>query len=331
MTIQSEVKNGVGIIWLDRPRSLNALDPPMIEAIEGAFLSFDADPKIKRILVRSRSDRAFCAGGDLKAIRELCLEGRYDAALRFFAAEYRLNLAISRASKPYVSIVDGLCMGGGLGLTMHGGYSIATERSLFSMPETQIGFIPDVGASYVLPRLQPGLGRWIALTGSRMTGMEAVAAGLATHFIHSESLPHLTAVLTDPTVGIEYALRETVSSRDCGSGDLPSQRTLAHFELSSLDGIMKSLAADHDATSKKSLALLRAASGNSCRAAVRLLDAGANDSLESCLRRELTVASTAIRHPDFIEGVRAILVDKDRLPVWQDRIADGPIGKQVSA
>ena len=185
----------VGRIRLNRPRALNALDIPMIAGIQNALFAWRDDPAVHAVVISSGSERAFCAGGDVRAVREAAMAGDAARVEAFFAAEYALNLMIAAYPKPFVALVDGICMGGGIGISVHGSARVATEHAIFAMPETAIALFPDVGTSYVLPRLPGALGTWLALTGVRLAGADAVHAGLATHVVPRAQLAGLVAAL----------------------------------------------------------------------------------------------------------------------------------------
>ncbi|MDA8250273.1 MAG: enoyl-CoA hydratase/isomerase family protein, partial [Rhodospirillales bacterium] len=185
----------IGRLLLNRPKALNALDLPMIRALCAALAGWRDDPAVHAVVIDSASDRAFCAGGDIRAVRAHALAGEADEVERFFAEEYALNAMIAAFPKPYIALIDGICMGGGIGVSVHGQVRVATEHAVFAMPETAIGFFPDIGATYVLPRLPGALGLYLGLTGERMAGADAVHAGLATHFVPRERLPALRAAL----------------------------------------------------------------------------------------------------------------------------------------
>jgi len=181
-----------GVVTLNRPRALNALNLAMVRAMTPALREWAGDPAVTRVVVRGAGDRAFCAGGDIRALYDQGLAGDRESALAFWREEYRLNAMIARYPKPYVSLIDGICMGGGVGLSLHGSHRVAGDRYLFAMPEVGIGFFPDVGATYALPRLPGHAGLWLALTGDRVKAADAVALGLATSRVSSSALPALT-------------------------------------------------------------------------------------------------------------------------------------------
>lgn len=186
----------LGILTLNRPKALNALTTSMVESMHTILTSFDSDPSIAAALIQGTGDKAFCAGGDVKAVVQMAQKGQIEDAMRFFRSEYRTNYKIASFSKPYIAYIDGITMGGGAGVSVHGPFRIATEKTLFAMPECAIGLIPDIGASYFLPGLQlPGVGLYLGLTGARVKGADAYHAGIATHYILSSLLPELTSTI----------------------------------------------------------------------------------------------------------------------------------------
>src|SRR5580658_1707299 len=187
----------VGRILLNRPRVLNTLTLDMVRVFTRALHDFAADPHVHAVVVEGAGDRAFCAGGDIRALRDGQLSGDRTGVEAFFREEYDLNLLISTYPKPYVALIDGICMGGGIGVSVHGPYRVATEHAMFAMPETAIGFFPDIGGTFFLPRLPGQLGVYLGLTGLRTTGADAVHAGFATHYVGRANLPALSAALAE--------------------------------------------------------------------------------------------------------------------------------------
>jgi enoyl-CoA hydratase/carnithine racemase len=312
MDVIAERIGRAGVITLNRPKALNALTLPMIRDIQTAFDAHLADAAVHVIVIRSASPKAFCAGGDMRRIRELSLEGEADQIASFFKEEYALNIAIAECPKPYVALIDGIAMGGGLGLTVHGRHRVVTEQAMLAMPETAIGFIPDVGASYFLSRIDPAIGMWLALAGARIDGPEAVAAGLATQFTSHDRLPALFEELAAESAGkVEDVLRRAAAPMDTDRITADLRRRATGFDASTLDDVLAAwkaadgpdaLAAFSPAALRQSFALLQQAKGKSLRA---------------CLDLEFEASMIAAFHPDFIEGARAVLVDKDRQPKWQ--------------
>src|SRR4051794_1952397 len=194
-TLVTKRDGRIGRIRLNRPKALNALDLDMIRGCTRILHAWADDPHVHAVVIEGTGERAFCAGGDIRALRDAQLSGDRAAADAFFTEEYALNLAIATYPKPYVALIDGICMGGGIGLSVHAPYRVATEHAGFAMPETAIGFFPDIGATFLLPRLPGQLGTYLGLTGVRMQGADAVHAGLATHFTRREDLQALSQAL----------------------------------------------------------------------------------------------------------------------------------------
>lgn len=318
-TVRSWVAGRVGRVELDRQQALNALDLTMIRALRRALDAWREDPAVEAVVVTG-AGRAFCAGGDVRGVREQVLAGEAAEAEQFFVEEYALNAAIACYPKPYVAILDGVAMGGGLGVSVHGSVRVATERAVLAMPETAIGFAPDVGTSHVLPRLPGALGFAMALAGVRLDAPDALESGLATHYTDSADVPDLLDRLEQHGL----SALETVTGRPAGPGSLaPVGDVIAHaFSAPSVETVFARL--DHDADdggpagewAAATAASLRTMSPTSLVTAHELLGAGATSSLAACLERERRAAHWLIGRHDFAEGVRAVLVDKDRTPAW---------------
>ncbi len=264
------------------------------------------------MVAEATGDRAFCAGGDIRTLRDWVLAGECAPVEAFFAREYALNRAIARFPKPYVALIDGVCMGGGIGLSVHGAVRVVTEHASLAMPETQIGFFPDVGASFVLPRLRGDYGLYLGLTGARVSGPDAVWLGLATHFV-----PRARAR------GLADAMAEDGIAPLAGAAEPPPlvelatiRQSVALFAAPSLETIFASLDRAGTDWARDTLSTLRAASPFALRETFELVRAGAGRTLEQCQDAELALALRMVRHPDFAEGVRAMVVDKDRNPRW---------------
>ncbi len=315
------VRDGrVGRIRLDRPKALNALDLGMIRAITAALREWSEEPSVHAVVIEGEGERAFCAGGDIRAIRQMQLDRRKDEVEAFFSEEYALNLLIATYPKPYVALVDGICMGGGIGVSVHGAARVASEHALFAMPETAIGFFPDIGATYVLPRLPGALGAYLALTGARVQGADAVHTGLATHFVPRAGLAALSVALA----------RDGVAALAVHAALLPDFSLAQHrrvidraFAADSVPEIIARLQQDGGSFARETVRTLRTMSPSSLVWSLRLLRQGAERTLADCLRAELRATRTVTAGHEFIEGVRAMVVDKDRAPSWQPaRIED---------
>ncbi len=305
----------VGRILLDRPKALNALNMAMIRGLSDALLAWRDDPRIHAVIVEGAGGRAFCAGGDIKAVRQAALDGDHHAIQQFFGSEYELNALIAAYPKPYIALVDGVCMGGGIGVSVHGAIRVATEAALFAMPETAIALFPDVGATYLLPRLPGRLGLYMGLTGARIAGADAVHAGLATHFVRREKLPALSEAIAADGAGAVAAFAGQLPPFSLAAARPALDRC---FGEASVPAIMQALADEGD-WGRATLAMLEAASPSALDWSFDIISAGANRTLRQCLAAELDLTARVTRHPDFLEGVRAMIVDKDRKPRWTER------------
>lgn len=302
----------VGRILLNRPRALNALDLEMIRACTRALQDWRDDPQIHAVVIEGAGERAFCAGGDIRAVRQFHLDDRPDQVEAFFAEEYALNYLIATYPKPYVALVNGICMGGGIGVSVHGSYRVASEAAVFAMPETAIGFFPDIGATYFLPRLPGRLGFYLALSGVRMTGADAVHAGLATHFVPREKFPELSQALAEDGVAALARFAEKLPPFSLQ----PHRATIdAAFDAPTMTGVMAVLEAGDD-FARQTASILRTMSPSSLVWSLELLRRGADSTLRAALDQELRATRSITPHHEFIEGVRAMVVDKDRKPRW---------------
>ena len=319
-TVISRHDGRVGRILLNRPRVLNTLTLDMVRAFTRALHDFAADPHVHAVVVEGAGDRAFCAGGDIRALRDGQLSGDRTGVEAFFREEYDLNLLISTYPKPYIALIDGICMGGGIGVSVHGPYRVATEHAMFAMPETAIGFFPDIGGTFFLPRLPGQLGVYLGLTGLRTTGADAVYAGFATHFVSRANLPALSAALAD--IGAAALARF--------AEPLPPSAIAPHlpaidrcFAADNIPEIAARLAADPSDWSVAALHALRTVSPTALGFTLEAFRRGADLTLKQTLNAEFLLTRTTMAYPDFAEGVRAMVVDKDRQPKWQpSRIED---------
>ena len=314
--VLTERRGGAGWITLNRPRARNALDLGMIHAITKALDGWREDPAIRRVVMTSSSELAFCSGGDVRAVRRAVLDSRPDGDT-FFRDEYALNLAIATYPKPFIALIDGTCMGGGLGVSIHGTHRVVTERAAFAMPETAIGFFPDIGASYFLPRLPGAVGMYLGLTGSRMLAGDALATGLATGFVGSSDAPaELERLASDDLaepLGWASAPHSPLSSPLNDQRD----RIARCFGQPTLTTVLEALAAEDHPWPREVLALLQTRCPTSLAVTFELLRQGASMSVAECLAMELHLTRVMATRNDFVEGVRAVLVDKDGLARWE--------------
>ncbi|HEY7581564.1 MAG TPA: enoyl-CoA hydratase/isomerase family protein [Acetobacteraceae bacterium] len=304
----------VGRIVLNRPQALNALDLGMIRACTRALLAWREDPHVHAAVIEGAGDRAFCAGGDIRALRQYTLDGEPHKAETFFREEYELNLMIATYPKPYIALIDGICMGGGIGVSVHAPYRVATEHAAFAMPETAIGFFPDIGATFFLPRLPGQLGTYLGLTGARMQGADAVHAGLATQFTPRAHLPGLSHALAADGPGALGPHAAPLPEFSLAAKRAAIDRC---FGSDTMADIVQRLQALNDDWAAKTLGTLRSVSPSALCWTLEALRRGADMTLPQCQAAELALTRTTMRHPDFSEGVRAMVVDKDRNPHWR--------------
>jgi enoyl-CoA hydratase/carnithine racemase len=319
-TVVARRDGRVGRILLNRPKALNALDLDMIRGCAKALDTWRDDPHVDAVVIEGAGGRAFCSGGDIRAMRDGVLAGDRTAVDRFFSEEYALNLAIATYPKSFIALVDGICMGGGIGVSVHGAYRVATEHAMFAMPETAIGFFPDIGATYVLPRLPGALGIFLGLTGHRLMGADAVHAGLATHFVPRVRLADLNTALAERGSAALAAYAEPLP----GFSLAAAVAEIDHcFSAPSVPEIIARLQAAQGEWAGEALRTLRAMSPSALHWSLLALRRGRDMTLKQALDAEFRMTRTATAHPDFAEGVRAMVVDKDRTPAWQPpRIED---------
>ncbi len=314
-----------GCVRLERPATMNALDLGMIQTIAASLDAWTGDLEVEFVLIEAAEGRAFCSGGDVRAIRDWAVAGNDGAIQAYFESEYALCDCIARYPKPVVALVDGLCMGGGLGVSVHGRVRLATEAALFAMPETAIGLFPDAGMTHVLGRMPGGLGMFLGLTGHRLGGADATRAGLATHFMPRSDLPALRAALLRDGMA---ALPDNAALPPL-SLDLPMIERC--FTASSAAAVVARLEQENGDFAADALASLRAASPAAVAWSFAAIRRGAGLTLHAALAAELALACRVARHPDFAEGVRAMLVDKDRRPTWRDRSIEAVDPAMVAA
>lgn len=328
-------KGAYRLIVLNRPKALNALNLNMIRLTLPELRAAVEDPSLAAVVMEGAGDKAFCAGGDIRAVTEAGREG-LPLAQEFFREEYWLDHAISCLAKPFIAILDGITMGGGVGLSVHSPFRLATEHTVFAMPETFIGLFPDVGGSYFLPRLPGSLGMFLALTGQRLKGRDVQHAGIATHFIPREGVqrfrdgladlcPHLLTLtdLGDKLSAVRSLLdslhQEYLNFDPRPFSLFPHQHQIdSCFNRDSVEGILQALEEDGSEWAGQQLGTLAKMSPTSLRITHHELGQGGRlGSLEECLRMEYRMTQGCMAGTDFYEGVRAVLVDKDNSPRWQ--------------
>ncbi|MFF6776810.1 enoyl-CoA hydratase/isomerase family protein [Streptomyces sp. NPDC012637] len=303
-----------GFLTLNRPRAINALTHAMVRRIDEALTAWEDDPAVTTVVLRGAGERGLCAGGDIRAIHADARAGG-TATLDFWRDEYRLNARIARLAKPYVAFMDGIVMGGGVGVSGHGSVRVVTERSRVAMPETGIGFVPDVGGTWLLGRAPGELGTHLALTGTQAGAADALLTGLADHFVPAADLPALAAELT------RLPAAEAVArfARTAPPGELAGQREWIDecYRADTVEEIVRRLGDSGIPEAKETATVLLTRSPTALKATLAAVRrARTLDSLEAALDTEFRLSRAALRSPDLVEGIRAQVVDKDRNPRW---------------
>ncbi|CAF4816327.1 unnamed protein product [Pieris macdunnoughi] len=303
--------NNAGIITLNRPKALNSLNTSMVTKLLQQLRDWENNKSL--VIVKGAGEKAFCAGGDVKSAIDR-VEGP-----RFFHTEYNVNYLIGKYKIPYIAFINGVTMGGGVGVSVHGRYRVATEKTVVAMPETKIGLFPDVGASYILPRLQVNLGMYLGLTGDRLKGKDVVKAGIATHFVSSKRLYELEKLLSRCTNDNEVL--SLLNKFHEPSEEFSLADNIKHinycFAASTVEEIIERLEKVQNDWSFKIIQTLRQMCPGSLKITLRALQRGAQLELPQCLKMEYRLACRATENHDFPEGVRALLIDKDNKPKWQ--------------
>ncbi|HYB09972.1 MAG TPA: enoyl-CoA hydratase/isomerase family protein [Alphaproteobacteria bacterium] len=316
-----ERRGGLGLITFNRPAVLNSLTLDMMKALDPFLDEWEADPNVGAVVVQGTGERAFCAGGDLRALFNSRSNGDRAYRSNFYIAEYSQNRHVFRYRKPYVALIDGIVMGGGVGLSVHGSHRVATERTLFAMPETGIGLFPDVGGSYFLPRLPGELGMYLGLTGVRLKAPDLIYAGIATHFVPSADLPRLIEALatTDPSAG-ESMVGRTIErfAREPGPALLTEHRDVIDrcFAKGSVESIVAALTAEASSWAAETVKTLSTKSPTSLKLTFRELREGRHLDFEAAMTMEYRICQFCMDGHDFFEGVRAAILDKDNAPKW---------------
>src|SRR5579872_1572804 len=321
----AERRGRAGFITLNRPTALNALNLGMVRAIAAALDAFEKDDQVARVVVAGAGGRAFCAGGDIRLLYEQGKAGDHASQLAFWREEYILNRRIKRYPKPYIALIDGVVMGGGVGLSAPGSHVVAGERYLFAMPEVGIGFFPDVGATYLLPLLPRRIGRYFALTGERAGAGDAISFGLADAFVKSPRMTGLAEALqgADSIEDILASFKAQPPASPLAAETALIERCFSGETIADCLAALDSAAREGAALAKTALAAMLAKSPTSQAIALRQMQIGATLSFEEAMGVEFRIVSRICRGVDFYEGVRAVIVDKDNRPRWRpDRAED---------
>ncbi len=308
----------VGHVSLNRPKALHALTLEMCHAISAALSDWADDDEVEAIILDHAEGRGFCAGGDIAFLRNSALNDGGVSGRKFFHDEYQLNHQIFTYTKPIVAFMDGITMGGGVGIALPAKFRVATENTRFAMPETGIGLFPDVGGGWHLSRLGGRIGQFLALTGARLDGAECLWTGLATHYLPSELLAEAKARIIDKPGRISGALSEMVGSPPKARIEENVDKIAKHFGSDRYEDILASLEAEDSEWSHKERDTLGTKSPQTCKVALRQLATSAKlDDFADNMRMEYRIASRVLTRPDFAEGVRAVIVDKTNDPKWE--------------
>ena len=321
--IRIEQRGGLVIVTLNRPRALNALSFDMCRALHDGLARWQADPAVGAVLIKGAGERAFCAGGDLRWLYEVLTAQGPETALAFYALEYAMNARLHHFSKPYVALLDGIAMGGGVGVAVHGSHRVVTERTVFAMPETGIGLFPDVGATYVLPRLRGALGMYLGLTGARLNAADCVWARIGSCHVPADRLDALEVALARSelsadahgTVDRVLARFQTHPGPAALSEDI--DRIDSCYGRGDLRAVLTALGDEETGWGEAQLAQLSTRSPTSLAVTFRQLREGAALDFDDAMRLEYRLVPRFLAGHDFREGVRALIIDKDGRPGWR--------------
>ena len=322
--VQIHTHGAAGHISLNRPKALHALTLPMCHAISAALTKWAGDDGIKAVILDHAEGRGFCAGGDIAFLRDSALNDGGASGRKFFHDEYQLNHQLFTYEKPTVAFMDGITMGGGVGIAMPCQYRVATENTRFAMPETGIGLFPDVGGGWYLSRLGGRTGQFLALTGARLDGAECHFLGLATHYLPADKLAEAKARIIDNPDRIAGILSELSITPPEPRIEANCDRINRHFASDRYEDILASLEAEDNEWAAKELATLGTKSPQTCKVALRQLATSATlDDFADNMAMEYRIASRVLTRPDFAEGVRAVITDKTNDPQWDPATPEG--------
>lgn len=312
----------IGLITLRRQQALNALNHAMFIALYQQLMEWEASPNIKAVIIRAAEGRAFCAGGDIRYA--YLLKVNHDSGIvDFFSDEYRMDRVIYHYKKPYIALLDGITMGGGVGISIFASHRVATERLQFAMPETGIGFYPDVGASFFLPRLAHKIGYYLGLTGVTIPYQDCFALGIVNHVIAEDRQESLIQQLIDSPIPNKEAVTQIIKkfNIDVPASNVMLQKNMIEtlFSEQTLDAIIHALKNKNDAWCDETLAHLSVKSPTSLKVTLEALQRGEKQNYDTCMDMELQITTHFLHSHDFFEGIRAILIDKDKNPQWQPK------------
>lgn len=312
--------DGIGFIRLNRPKALNALSHDMCRRLDERLSAWERDPDVSAVVIEGTGDRAFCAGGDIRALYESA-KAHTSLCREFFADEYRMNARLFHFPKPYIALIDGIVMGGGVGVSVHGSHRVAGDRTLFAMPETGIGMLPDVGGTYFLPRLPGKLGHYLGLTGARLKAADSVHAGVATHYVPSDRHADLKQALRKAKITSHDDVDEILARFALDPGPTPidavRERIDTAFAHPTVEAILDALEELGDDFSTETRDVILSKSPTSLKLVMRQLAEGAKLDFDECMKLEYRVVWRIMDGHDFFEGVRAVILDKDNAPKWK--------------
>ena len=323
-----ERRGGIGLITLNRPKALNALTLNMVRLMTPQMKAWAADDAVKAVVIRATGERGFCAGGDVRALYESGRD-KTNYAREFWGEEYRLNVLIKEFPKPYVALAQGIVMGGGVGVSVHGSHRVVCETTAFAMPETGIGLFPDVGGTYFLPRLPGEAGMYLGLTGARIKAGDLRHLGIATHIAPFAEFDAIVDLLADGADDVDGVLAGyTAAAQDAPIAAVQGQID-ALFAGASVEDILARLDADGGEWAAQTAATIRTKSPASLKLTFRLNREGATLAFRDCMATEFRVTEGIQRGHDFYEGVRATIIDKDGAPKWNPATLDGVTADMV--
>ncbi len=314
MNVEFTQSGAGGIITLNRPDALNALTLSMVRDIMPVLQDWARDPSVEHVIIEGAGEKGFCAGGDIRALHDWGRAGA-DEATGFYREEYALNHFIKTFPKPYIALIDGITMGGGVGVSVHGRFRVCTENTVFAMPETGIGLLPDVGGTYFLPRLPGFIGTYMVLTGARLRAADLCYSGIATHYVPRAQLDRLKH---DLAAGGDVDETLAAFHEDAGAPPLAElQDTIdACFHADSVVDILAALDTADTQWARQQIDIINTKSPTSSAVALRQMRDGAKTDFSGCMQIEMRAVTRLMALPDFYEGVRAVILDKDNKPVW---------------
>ena len=309
-----ERRGKTGVITLNRPEALNALTLNMVRLMKPVLTEWAADAAIENVVIEGEGEKGFCAGGDIRALHDWGQAGAPEAT-GFYREEYQLNRQIKTFPKPYIALMDGITMGGGVGVSVHGSHRVATEKTMFAMPETGIGLLPDVGGTYFLPRLAGETGAWLVLTGARLKGADSLAAGVATHYTPSDNIAALKDTLAEggDVDAILAAHHQTPDGANLSAQQADIDRL---FVGDSVADIVAALQDDGGDWAAAQAAAIKSKSPTSAAVALKQMRDGIKADFDESMRIEMRAVTRIMALPDFYEGVRATIIEKTGAPNW---------------